>query len=432
MKEDTNYPIKSQGFIKAVVFITADGKTFEGWTAEKRTNLLCRKSGTENDYYKRLPKDATQNQKRSWILHHAPSWNMVDTDELPKHGRVHVYYKRPDDIEEIVDYWSTEGGRGRDRHIFWWSCSSCQFKGLKTSCCFYKIIAGIHILKSEVDLSTEAGVVEKPTTDHVYNDDVNEDKNAESNDLTDEDDVNEDKLANEGGNPDESNDLTDEDDNNEDKHGNEEGNPDESNDLTDEDDVNEDKHPNEGGNPDESNDLTDEDDVNEEKHANEGGNPEESNDLTDEEAYEEEIQKVMEKPKSEDLAIANKTSGTNNVTESREKTNQETVEADRHEEPLLQEDILSASITNSEPAESVKESVFIQFDLDAAINARDCGLILEPFTSIMTEDMETVGVCHVETSLQLGGQDVTTTFKSAFIVESEKNEILEEPRGDFD
>ncbi|KAL3696609.1 hypothetical protein R1sor_010685 [Riccia sorocarpa] len=110
VREKCTKPVKDQGFIKAVIFVTAKGKEFGDCPEEKKITLLSRKSETAGDYYKRKPDGETETQKRTWILNNAPCWNMVVAAELPYKGRVHMYCKHPDDIQEIVKNWSSKGG----------------------------------------------------------------------------------------------------------------------------------------------------------------------------------------------------------------------------------------------------------------------------------------------------------------------------------
>ncbi|KAL3682288.1 hypothetical protein R1sor_000310 [Riccia sorocarpa] len=49
--------------------------------------------------------DLSSSKRRRWILEHAPTWNMVNHKALPMRGRVYPYYKRVEDIEELVDNW---------------------------------------------------------------------------------------------------------------------------------------------------------------------------------------------------------------------------------------------------------------------------------------------------------------------------------------
>ncbi|KAL3678680.1 hypothetical protein R1sor_021636 [Riccia sorocarpa] len=106
-KEESKFPMKGQGFLKVVVFITAHGQEFSECPLDRKTNLLCKKPLVDDDYYLRQPRGETEEQRKDWILNHAPSWNMVDNEKLPKKGRVHVYCKRQEDIEDMIYNWST-------------------------------------------------------------------------------------------------------------------------------------------------------------------------------------------------------------------------------------------------------------------------------------------------------------------------------------
>ncbi|KAL3689375.1 hypothetical protein R1sor_015684 [Riccia sorocarpa] len=112
--EDSKRPVKGQAFLKMVVFVTAEGKEFQNCSIEKKIDLSCRKVGSDGDYYMRHPKGSFEWQKKEWILNHAPTWSMVEGYELPAGGRVQPYCKRPDDVEQMVSNWSSEGGVDMD------------------------------------------------------------------------------------------------------------------------------------------------------------------------------------------------------------------------------------------------------------------------------------------------------------------------------
>ncbi|KAL3697259.1 hypothetical protein R1sor_011335 [Riccia sorocarpa] len=103
----SNDPMKSLGFIKVVVFVSAEGKDFPECPIEKKINLHSRKPLHGIEYFLRKPGGDTKAHERMWICEKAPCWRMVDNDDLKKRGRVHPYCKRVDDIEDIIYNWST-------------------------------------------------------------------------------------------------------------------------------------------------------------------------------------------------------------------------------------------------------------------------------------------------------------------------------------
>ncbi|KAL3682632.1 hypothetical protein R1sor_000654 [Riccia sorocarpa] len=104
--DPSNNPVKSQGFIKVVVFVSAEGKDFPECPIEKKINLHSKKPLHEIEYFLRKPGGDTKAHERMWICEKAPCWRMVDNDDLKKRGRVHPYCKRVDDIEDIIYNWS--------------------------------------------------------------------------------------------------------------------------------------------------------------------------------------------------------------------------------------------------------------------------------------------------------------------------------------
>ncbi|KAL3687468.1 hypothetical protein R1sor_013777 [Riccia sorocarpa] len=108
--EGAGIPIKGQGFLKVVLFITAKGQDFAKCPHDRRINLFCKKPVEVEPYYLRRPQGQAEEHKKAWLLEHAPTWSMVQKDELPKSGRIHPYCKRPDDIEDMIYNWSNYRG----------------------------------------------------------------------------------------------------------------------------------------------------------------------------------------------------------------------------------------------------------------------------------------------------------------------------------
>ncbi|KAL3681861.1 hypothetical protein R1sor_024817 [Riccia sorocarpa] len=108
--DTTGLPVKGQGFIKGVVFVTAEGQEFPQCLEDRRITLDCRKPLDDKNYFLRHHEGPTEEQKRIWLCEHAPRWSMVERDDLRKKGRVHPHCKRADDIEDMVYNWSNYAG----------------------------------------------------------------------------------------------------------------------------------------------------------------------------------------------------------------------------------------------------------------------------------------------------------------------------------
>ncbi|KAL3697135.1 hypothetical protein R1sor_011211 [Riccia sorocarpa] len=88
MNEEGNIPVHDQGFLKVVVLVFAKGNEYLHFLNEKRIHLNCRRPANVKDYYLRRHKGTLDSDRKSWILNHAPTWNMVDSQETERYGRV--------------------------------------------------------------------------------------------------------------------------------------------------------------------------------------------------------------------------------------------------------------------------------------------------------------------------------------------------------
>ncbi|KAL3683580.1 hypothetical protein R1sor_001602 [Riccia sorocarpa] len=363
VREKCTKPVKDQGFIKAVVFVTAKGKEFGDCPEEKKITLLSRKSETAGDYYKRKPESETETQKRTWILNNAPCWNMVVAAELPYKGRVHMYCKRPDDIQEIVKNWSSKGGvvidifsggvvlraglkSSRQVISFTRSLQETSFlnlfvRSLKAHCPLTKTWLSSFRTSGMLNKDADDGTAvqeEGPANDLTANDSTANDASEESkNELTEDQ---EESHANDSTTNDSSaNDASEES----------------KNELTEAElsDI-----------PENNSEVCEEKLITNEEHDT-------SNALQTSVSERNVIntaQNVSEELKNDEGCRETETDTLSN--DSAAFSTKGDVEA---ESPTLKDDVFNPPVTDAdpEPAESIKEAIFIQFDLDATINVNE-------------------------------------------------------------
>ncbi|KAL3691311.1 hypothetical protein R1sor_004962 [Riccia sorocarpa] len=390
VREKCTKPVKDQGFIKAVVFVTAKGKEFGDCPEGKKITLLSRKSETAGDYYKLKPDGETETQKRTWILNNAPCWNMVVAAELPYKGRVHMYYKRPDDFQEIVKNWSSKGGvvidifsggvllraglkSSRQVISFTRSLQETSFlnlfvRSLKAHCPLTKTWLSSFRTSGMLDKEADDGTAvqeEGPANDLTANDSTANDASEESkNELTEDQ---EESHANDSTTNDSSANDASEESKNELTEAELSDIPENNSEVSEEKLITNEEHDTSNAlqtSVSERNVINTAQNVSEELKNDEGCRETEKDTLSnDSAASSTKCDVEAESPTLKDDVY-------NPPVTDADLEPAGDVEA---ESPTLKDDVFHPPVADAdpEPAESIKEAIFIQFDLDATINVNE-------------------------------------------------------------